>query len=494
MMSRRSLVSTCILACLLAWGILSVVAGIDPVFMLALQMWNFAFVYAIANLKRRIMLAAFLLSFFVFLMGGHLTYEYLGMEIKYYLGDEYYRHSNLSMFISLAFLLTAYYVSELHMNRRNNESAPAADWEYVNAPATQVARAVSRWLFYGAYLFWLYLILDKASFVSTESYVAYYAEYESSAPYAIRAIGATAPYFLYLFLATMPSKRECGIPLFLYLLYAGISLLTGRRSNLVFMLLFVAVYFVIRDRIKIRQEKWITKRLLLTVAIAIPAAVIFLYSYNFIRMNQEIDAGSLPEMFLGFFQQQGFSSSLMRLEAYYANVLNSDVYYSFFGLTKWVRTNSLFQAFVDFEYNFSYLHNSVEFATLGNSLSNSLGYIVLSRAQYLSGVGLGSCYIAELYHDFGYAGIAVGSTIYGVMMCAVNKVWTFTKPSIWKITLCFGLFESFIKAPRWNYDIVFSYALDLGMWAAYGIVALAVWIGSHDKMTRRVPTDLNGNT
>jgi oligosaccharide repeat unit polymerase len=491
MMSVKSLVCACALMCLLAGGILSIVAGIDPVFILALEMWSFAFVYALANLKRRVMLTAFLLSFFVFLLGGHLVYETLGMEIKYYLGDEYYRHSNFSMFLSLAFLLTAYYLSELRMNRRDAASAPPADpWAYVNAPSTQVARAVSRWLFYGAFLFWLYLILDKAAFVSTESYVAYYAEYESSAPYAIRAIGATAPYFLYLFLATMPSKRECGVPLLLYLLYAGVSLLTGRRSNLVFMLLFVAVYFVIRDHIKVRQEKWITKRLLLTVAIAIPVGVVFLYSYNLVRMNQEVSAESLPEMFLGFFQQQGFSASLMRLEKYYAGALNGDVLYSFFGLTKWVRTNSLFQAFVDFEYNFSYLHNSAEFATLGNSLSNALGYIVLPRAQYLGGAGLGSCYIAELYHDFGVAGIAVGSMIYGVMMCAVNRIWTSSRPSLWKIGFCFGLLESFIKAPRWNFDIVFSYALDLGMWAAYGIVALAVGIGLHYAVAKACPEGL----
>ena len=38
---------------------------------------------------------------------------------------------------------------------------------------------------------------------------------------------------------------------------------------------------------------------------------------------------------------------------------------------------------------------------------------------YLSGRGTGSCYIAELYQDFGYAGIVLGNVLYALLIAGI---------------------------------------------------------------------------
>ena len=116
------------------------------------------------------------------------------------------------------------------------------------------------------------------------------------------------------------------------------------------------------------------------------------------------------------------------------------------------------------------MHNSVDFAIKGNSLSNALSYKVLW--SYLSGSGVGTCYIAELFHDFGYIGVAIGSIIYGYVMQKINRIWNSCHNNIWIVAVGFAMVEAFIKAPRWNYDIFVAYFLDLGMWMAFGSILI----------------------
>ena len=63
--------------------------------------------------------------------------------------------------------------------------------------------------------------------------------------------------------------------------------------------------------------------------------------------------------------------------------------------------------------------------------------------------GLGSCYIAELYCDFGYVGIIVGSFLYGCIFKAIKTAQL--SNSIRNFALLFVMINIF-KAPRGEYD------------------------------------------
>ena len=96
------------IAIIVVFGSISIVLGIDPTYLSALIIWLFSMLYVFLDLRRRSLYLMFLISYFVFLLGGHFCYEYFGMEIKYYFGEEFYFHSNLCLLESLVFVFGAY--------------------------------------------------------------------------------------------------------------------------------------------------------------------------------------------------------------------------------------------------------------------------------------------------------------------------------------------------------------------------------------------------
>lgn len=336
----------------------------------------------------------------------------------------------------------------------------------------KIIRSITKIFYLATYIFYLYVVIDKALFVINNSYYEYYINYERNIPFIIVAIAAMTPYFFYLFLATLPSKKKA-MPMFiLQIIYAILSLFTGRRTDFVLNMLFIVIYIIFRHYYNKGEEEWIKKKQVVIAIILSPFFLVGLFLFNYLRFGKPISGFAFLEILLGFFQQQGFSSSVIRLGLYHQDVLRDDTYYSFFGLVKFFRTNTLMNLFYNPQYDFSYVGNNVGLALKGNSLAHTLSYYTLKG--YLSGSGVGSCYIAELYHDFGYLGISIGNIIYGAIITIINSLWMRVKKySVWVTAIGFSLIESFLKAPRWNFDIIFTYFLDLGMWSAF--LGVFVW-------------------
>ena len=469
---NKKLLGMILFLLLLVFDFFSLIAKVDLMYLAALNTWVVMVFYCFMNLRRRLLFMLFLVSFFVFLLGGHFCYEYFDLKLNYYFGDSYYFHSNLCLFLSLISLFISYLISEYVLMPHQPDLKPNALTDLYRVVSeetkTKQIRKISVTLFYVTFPFWIYTIADKALFVVNNSYYESYTEYESSAPFAVKAIAAMTPYFMYLFLATMPKKKECIFPLCTYALYGVVSLLTGRRNVFITMFMFIVLYVIMRSFYS-KNEVWIQKKYIVAAAVLAPVLLIFLYSFGYSRLARSAKVVSNAEMFLGFFQQQGFSSSVLRLELFYESKLRDDAFYSFYGIVKNFRTNSIIRLLFHPEYGFSYSYNNAALALKGNSLAHALSYYKLS--DYTSGHGIGTCYIAELYHDFGYIGIIVGSSIYSFVMTLVNHSWNSYKvKNVWLIAIGFSLVESFIKSPRWNFDIIFSYFLDLGMWMAFSAV------------------------
>lgn len=467
--------------------VLSFVMGIDGSFLIVFSIWAMGMIYSLSNVKRRIFLSAFLVAFFTFLIGGHFVYEYFQLPIKYNFGYHYYLHSNITMAVSLTFVLLGFIALErynpwLEIKKLINQRVKKKDTlKKIKQKRTKITdiirldqsedtilmiRKLSKWFYILLYFIWMYALIDVVLFVTKNSYLAYYSRYVSDLPFIINAVANITPYFFFLFLATMPKKKEVFPLAIMHLAYAVLSLAAGRRVTAITIIMFLFIYVILRHFRDGGQEVWIKKKYLWISLLLIPIGLVVLYVLNYSRMGMDTPEFSLRKMILGFFQQQGFSSSVMRLQLYYQDLLRPDAYYSFFGLTKLFRTNTLIKLIFNPQYDFSYLVNNPALALQGNSMAHSLGYIVLRK--YLEGVGVGSSYIAELYHDFSYLGIIIGSSIYGLMMSFFNRKWIQTqKRNVWIIAIGFTLVEGFLKAPRWNFDIVFTYLLDLGMWSAF---------------------------
>ena len=64
----------------------------------------------------------------------------------------------------------------------------------------------------------------------------------------------------------------------------------------------------------------------------------------------------------------------------------------------------------------------------------------------------------------------VGNMVYGAMMSWMNRWLEVKRAGILKLTLLFVVFESFVKAPRWNFDIIVTPFLTLAMWATLALI------------------------
>lgn len=92
--------------------LISLIYGVNISFLFTFSAWLILMFYSLKDIKNNILLTGFLTTFFAFLLGGHFVYEYFGMEVKHYLGYEYYLHSNVTMGVSLSFLFIGAKISE----------------------------------------------------------------------------------------------------------------------------------------------------------------------------------------------------------------------------------------------------------------------------------------------------------------------------------------------------------------------------------------------
>ncbi len=112
--------------------------------------------------------------------------------------------------------------------------------------------------------------------------------------------------------------------------------------------------------------------------------------------------------------------------------------------------------------------NSVERAVLGNSFAHAISYIVLPFG-YLHGRGLGTCYIAEAYHDFGYIGIFIFSLVYGIIL---KKCSNFNSKNFIKRVMIMVVLGSLLMIPRANADSFISVFLKNEF--IFGIILLKI--------------------
>ena len=97
---------------------------------------------------------------------------------------------------------------------------------------------------------------------------------------------------------------------------------------------------------------------------------------------------------------------------------------------------------------------TVEHAMNDHTLHAALTYLG-SPNLYFSGGGYGGCYIADLWVDFGFVGIVVGSLIFGVCLANIRK-WC--SQSFWRASVGLLMYTNIIFAPRSNFiDFIYVF-------------------------------------
>lgn len=420
----------------------SVVLEVPILYSIALFVWLNLLFYTFGNIEKRYALLIFLISYFIFLLGQEFCVHYLGFVNEYYFREPINQHAYLLLLLGVIGIGAGFIFFERLSNKAKKLKLPEED---SNDSRHIVIRQIAKIGMAVTVLPYYYVGIQQGIFVLRNSYLAYYTNYHSNIPAIIENLSEMFTLFFFMFLATLPSKKEVRWPMLAYLGYGLVFLMTGRRIQVGMTLMMLISYYLMRHYHD-KEEKWITKFHIIGMIVAVPVGITALYMFKYIRYGESVKGDNLVNMFFSFFYQQGTSVNVLKFaKKFEGDSLGvTSLYYTI----KYFRTNVITGRFFDFPKIWYRLRNS-NTALYTNCLPDYI-YYRISPYLFRKGYGLGGSFLSELYHDGGYTLTVLGSLLYGTIL---QKMYSL-KSNIWIRTIAFLVLEQFFILPRYGADSI----------------------------------------
>lgn len=403
----------------------------NSLFVITLLIWANMFFFSLCDLGRRSMLFAFLVAFFVFLMGREFLQQFFFYKIEFF-DEDTLLHSNMCLLISLLIL----FIGFILFSRKN---ILVTDMAVISKD--DILQRVALYIYYFTLVFAVVSKIITAKYVTANSYWDYYTGYSeylagNTLLYTISKIELMMPVALSVYLACMPSKKQFRIPCFLYIIYLVVSLGSGQRSTFMLGVLFLVVYFLFRNGTN-PDEMWVKKSYVVIGILAVPLLAALFSWYSVWRTGEVTSGMTLLSGIKDFMYDQGVSINIIKRSFMYQDLIPSNQTYILEFLHSGILARILGIAV--------YHGNTIEHALYGGSFTHSLGYVMLGTS-YLAGKGTGSSYIAELYQDFSYFGIILGNLVYAFIIARINQFRG--KQNVFLVSVRFYIITQILWAPR----------------------------------------------
>lgn len=424
-------------------------------------------IYALRSIYKNIILLLFLVGFFTFLMGRLILPLFINMSDYSFIFFSYMDfkpetnfHVIISLYITLFFIFFSYVSYEVKIPKNLKPGFEP------RSPRILFIRKCAKFCLWVSFPFVLLVVFEKIRYVLTYGYSGMLLEGESQLPSIIIILAVLFEYMVYLFLATLPSKREVKTVIILYIIFAITNIIGGDRGECMLALFVIIYYYFLRNRLYRGPKEWIGRKGIITMVMIAPLTAIALFSIAFLRDSKSIENNNVMLLVGGFFFQQGASMNVIACEYEDENKLPKGKWYSIGPLTDYLKTNYVSRLVFGTE---PYPVGSHELATKGNSLDSAITYVE-SPAFYERGGGMGSSFIAEAFYDFGYIGIVLYSLLYGFVLASIPK-WN--SKNIWLSVVAFVFLKYIMYAPRARATAFIASAASVSFWPIALIIFLA---------------------
>ena len=377
-----------------------------------LMAWLF---FAMINYSReRVMLFAFSLTFFVFLL-GELFVSYFDKTKLYDEDLKSLLHTYKCLYVSIISIYVGACIGlKIKFKFEEREAPPKP----VNANEIESIRTACKILFLFCAICSLAIAVEKLYNVRLMgSYTATFIEYHSVLPSFVSKMDDMTDMFFFLYLATLPDPRKSKLFFGLKLLIAGLLLLYGMRNVIVLTVLMIALYCIFYEDANGKRYSVIPKWVYGVTALVMPIAFVFFDYVMSIRDGYDYSFGGVFSSLKRIADSLGGSVNVITY-GYDFREMVPDKMYSFGNIKSFLTQNFISRAIWGTEV---YQGNTAEMALYGNSFSHTITYLV-KRSSYLAGYGMGSCYIAEAFHDFGMAGVIAFNVGYGWILSKFTKM------------------------------------------------------------------------
>ena len=439
----------------------------------AFLMWTAAMLGAFSKKDWNIIYIFFLFTFFLFLLSRTMVRWISYGEIYMPFRTETMTHIYVLIIVSLAGLIVGNYINLSFARKQSDENQ-----YYFNADKMEALRKVAAPLAVLTGMAQLMVVLERAAFYQVGFGGAMRVSFSSSLPTLVLRASYEYTLLFCVYLATMPRKKEALGFIVEYLAICAIKMIYGSRCDFVLGLMFVLVYFIIRDRINTRYQlgaaEWLGRKEITITLVSIPILIILLTFIGTYRVGGSFQFTTFSDVLLDFFESQGTTINVLGYAYEYADKLTQPHFlYLFDDTYTFLAARPISRLFTG---KHVYLVNTVERALNGTSLDQSLYYIINSES-YLRGNGCGSSYVAETYLAFGY----VGSFLFNIVLANIlNKINGYGYSSLWKNVLLLIFVLSVFFIPRSGFDdFVGEFAS-----ATHILVIMGVWMLYKDQMTR----------
>ena len=424
--------------------VLSYIFNINTLFSVSISIIISVFCTYCKNIEENFCLIFFLFAFFFFTMGCEFSNIFSKEEIIRDVNNSANLHYYIVILLSLLGVILGYQV------KLKRKSLFSNIIQYKERFSVQSAKKVSKRVFYLTYLPYILPVIERIIFLQSFTYYESYYLYKSNIPTVITFIGSVCPIAFALFLATFPSKREIKTPLLMYISYALLYIFTGKRFITVSSLIFVLVYFVIRNQTDKEQgEIWIKRKTIMSIIAFFPLFCIFLAAYSTIRTGASLSSDvGIIDLILVLMTNIADTDKVIKYGYIYKDMFPNEHIYSFGNIIDYFKYGYISKIF---GVNNGSVSQTVEYALNGSNYAYTISYLHYPDL-YLNGHGLGSCYIAELYQDAGYIGVLLGNLLYGFLL---RNIFRISSSSPWKNFLVIYCFRNLLLMPRGSFDVIF---------------------------------------
>lgn len=270
-------------------------------------------------------------------------------------------------------------------------------------------------------------------------YVASYLGYETNISTLLIRLAKGYTVFFWIYLMSKPQKSRAYLVLIANFVIACIRTSGGHRSYIILAGLSSIMYLCYRQ-IEEPDMTWFKTIWILYIIVLMPVIIVFFVNMSYVRMNMVVDY-SFIDYLSEFFETS--SANVIGYGKIYSDKIPDGIYTIGGLFTVMIRNQSIVSSLFGFEL---LKNHTLDMALHGHSFGQTITYLANSSI-YFRGGGLGSSYIAEAFHDFGYIGLIVINIMLGIIL---SRIYSYKNDSIWIRAIQFMMLESLMLLPREN--------------------------------------------
>ena len=412
----------------------------------ALILWLVSIVYAVRRIRDSFTFLGFNIGFFTFILGGYSIGLFTEWDASYFddarirVTEEAVNHVGRCMVLCMFFVNVTYLLLDSYFPRKDY----FFDQSKLLNPNKRLKKILVILMLIG-FVCKLLLSIEDLRIVRTTSFREH-AVAESSYPYIVTSLSSLYFVSLFAFWGTIPGKKAVWLTFGMLSIPELILLLSGERGEPISVILVIAFYIMFRNRLG-NYDFYFKKWTVIFGLIALPFVIYFLQLMAYERNHLTYDKG-VVEGVQDFFETQGGSVKIISNSYVMHDRIEEAGGHHFLSgeLRSYVKTN----IFTRLVMGRKVMQRTVQDAYTGDNYLRTYGYLY-APVTYNAGVGGGSTYIAEVYHDGSYfhGGGYLYLTLFNIFIAFLLRYLDTVKmDSVVQFTICMGIFRFMPLIPR----------------------------------------------